>query len=99
MNEVGESMGYIVIAITVLLLLGFAVRKMRRTSFFKRPTELEGYYLLVSKIEETGNYYGIFQQGDKEHKLEMSANLYVQLQPPVRGYLKAAEETVRSFEL
>ena len=50
------------------------------------------------KREQT-HYYGVFQQGDKELILEMSLQLYLQLQPPQRGMLTAKEGRVLSFEM
>lgn len=91
-------MGYIVIVITLLLLVIFSIRKIRQIAIFQQPIDQEGYYLLVRKSEEAGKYYGVFQQGEFEGTFELSANLYVQLHAPVRGYLKVSEGKVRSFE-
>ncbi|MGF1945447.1 hypothetical protein, partial [Enterococcus casseliflavus] len=67
----------------------------------RNETMEQGYYLVSHTYEEKREqtyYYGVFQQGDKELILEMSLQLYLQLQPPQRGMLTAKEGRVLSFE-
>ncbi|WP_414841016.1 hypothetical protein [Enterococcus saccharolyticus] len=92
-------MGYIVVGLTLILCGWFSFQRLRQSFLFRPPVEKAGYYLLVKKYEDaSGNYFGVFQQGEKEVVIAMSASLYVRVQVPMRGYLKVANQRVQSFE-
>ncbi len=92
-------MGYIVVSLTLILLVWFTFQRVRQSFLFRQPVEKSGYYLLVKKYEEpSGKYFGVFQQGEEEIILEMSANIYIKVQVPMRGYLEIVNARVESFE-
>lgn len=97
-------MGYLFLIAVVILLILFTYKHIRcfLSETKKRNETMEqGYYLVSHTYEEKREqtyYYGVFQQGDKELILEMSLQLYLQLQPPQRGMLTAKEGRVLSFE-
>ena len=90
-------MGYLVLIISILVLIILTIRRVKQWSK-KMKESLSGNYLLVKKYEKDGIYYGVFQQGDKEVTAQMTSALYVQLQPPVRGYLSIVNGKVHTFE-
>lgn len=90
-------MGYFVLIISGIVVVALAVRKVREWSV-RMKEEVSGNYLLVKKYESEGQYFGVFQQGDKEITAEIEPALYLQLQPPVRGFLSIVAGKVRRFE-
>lgn len=90
-------MGYLVLIISILVLIILTIRRVKQWSK-KMKESLSGNYLLVNKYEKDGTYYGVFQQGDKEVTAQLKTSLYVQLQPPVRGYLSIVNGKVHTFE-
>lgn len=79
-------MGKFVLLLTVCGFCFFVVKGMRQ---WKRQLKREhlGYCLLVKQYEEDGQYYGVFQQGDKEWLLSYPFEIYLSLTPLTRGEL------------
>lgn len=91
-------MGYVVLILTVICLGIASWQRIMHIRKLRYPSEA-GYYLLVHKFEKAGIYFGVFQQGDLEVTLQMPVNAYVQLQPPVRGYLQYKNGELQRFEV
>ena len=79
-------MGKLVLSITVLLFVFFVMRGVRQ---WKQQVKREnvGYCVLVKQYEENGQYYGIFQQGDKEWCISYPVETFLALTPLTRGEL------------
>lgn len=99
-KRAGENLGYLVVIITIGLLLFFVYNQIQHILRKTEKQVIRGYYLLVSKkkAEDLGKWYGVFQQGEKEHICELSFSLYLHLQVPQRGYLHAENGKVITFK-
>ncbi|KAF1305678.1 hypothetical protein BAU17_00050 [Enterococcus sp. CU12B] len=91
-------MGYVVLILTVICLVIASWKRLAQVRRFRYQSK-EGYYLLVHKFEKSGRYFGVFQQGEVELTLQMPINTYIQLQPPIRGYLQHTDGELQRFEV
>ena len=89
--------GYIVIALTVLLFLFFVIKHSRRFLKQLKLTKI-GYCLVVRKYEENGAYFLVFQQGEREWICACPYKIYSKTALLTRETLILHEEAFHSFE-
>lgn len=97
-------MGYVVVIFTIICLIIFIFRKLLQL-FGNRKTQQRlqiGYYLLVDTYEKQTDhteYYGVFQQGERELTLQIPFKVYLKAKPPQRGKLVREAEQVIDFQI